>query len=244
MSDVYQAPTADLVEDRPIPGYGSVEQAISGNYEFKLGDVLGEAWAKTSGSKWRFMLGAFIYLCIYMLVGGVIPAVVALVVGEGIVGSSVSLAVSIICVFVTMPMWGGILMMGIKRSVDEPFGGAEPLNYFHKILPIAGMLALMYLLLIVGFLLFVIPGIYLVIAYCMALPLMVEKNLGPWQALEASRKAVTKKWFSFFAFFIVCGFLALLASLPLLIGLIWVYPWLTIAYGIIYRNMFGYGQTA
>ena len=32
-------------------------------------------------------------------------------------------------------------------------------------------------------------------AYLLAIPLVVERGLSPWQALEASRKAITQHWF-------------------------------------------------
>jgi len=87
--------------------------------------------------------------------------------------------------------------------------------------------------------LLIVPGIYLSIAYAMALPLMAEKEMGIWESLETSRKAITKKWFPFFGFFIVIMLIMLAGVLALGIGLIWAMPLTTIAYGIAYRNMFG-----
>lgn len=46
-----------------------------------------------------------------------------------------------------------------------------------------------------GYLLLIIPGIYLQVIWCFALFLVVDKGLEPWAALEASRKAVAKNWF-------------------------------------------------
>ena len=97
----------------------------------------------------------------------------------------------------------------------------------------------MYIMVLIGFLLLVIPGIYLMIAYYMAMPLVVEKGMSPWQALETSRKAVTHRWFSVFGFFIVIAIILVVSSIPLGLGLIWTLPMVMIAYGILYRNMFG-----
>lgn len=98
---------------------------------------------------------------------------------------------------------------------------------------------IMYIMLAIGFLLLVLPGIYLSVAYYMALPLVVEKNMSPWQALETSRKTVTHRWFRMFGFLIIMSILITLSMIPLGIGLIWSLPLFLIAYGIIYRNMFG-----
>lgn len=102
-----------------------------------------------------------------------------------------------------------------------------------------GLYIVMTILILIGFVLLIVPGIYLSIAYAMALPLMAEKEMGIWESLETSRKAITKKWFPFFGFFIVMMLIMLAGALALGIGLIWAMPLTVIAYGIVYRNMFG-----
>ena len=97
----------------------------------------------------------------------------------------------------------------------------------------------MYIMITIGFILLILPGIYLMVAYYMALPLVAEKGMSPWRALETSRKAVTHRWFSIFGFFIVLSFIAFVSAIPLGIGMIWTLPMMLIAYGILYRNMFG-----
>jgi uncharacterized membrane protein len=92
---------------------------------------------------------------------------------------------------------------------------------------------------LIGFVLLIIPGIYLAIAYYMAMPLVVEKGLSPWAAMEISRKTVSKRWFTMFFFGIVMMLILIVSAIPLGIGLIWTLPMAMIAYGVIYRNMFG-----
>ena len=95
----------------------------------------------------------------------------------------------------------------------------------------------------VGYILFILPGIYLAIAYMFALPLLVDKNLTPWQALESSRKAVTHTWFKTLGFVLVLGLIVGLSVIPLLVGLIWSVPLAIIAYGVLYRVIFGVERT-
>ena len=66
----------------------------------------------------------------------------------------------------------------------------------------------MTLMIIIGFILLVIPGIYLSFAYMFSLPLMIEKDLTAWQALEVSRKAVTRIWFRATGFLLLVMMLA------------------------------------
>ena len=68
---------------------------------------------------------------------------------------------------------------------------------------------------------------------------MLDKRLSPWDSLEASRKAVTHHWFAVFGAAIVVYLLAMLLSLTL-VGVIWALPMMLLAYGILYRVIFGY----
>nr|MDA3868631.1 hypothetical protein [Gammaproteobacteria bacterium] len=60
-----------------------------------------------------------------------------------------------------------------------------------------------------------------------------------WQALETSRKAITRRWFSVFALFIILSIIVFISAIPLGLGLIWTMPLMIIAFGVLYRNMFG-----
>jgi uncharacterized membrane protein len=89
-----------------------------------------------------------------------------------------------------------------------------------------------------GFVLLVIPGIYLAISYAFVYPLVVDKNLGAWEAMELSRKTVTKQWFKFFGLAVVSAVLIILSAIPLGVGLIWSLPTVYIAYGLLYHHIF------
>ena len=69
--------------------------------------------------------------------------------------------------------------------------------------------------------------------------LVVERGLSPWQALEASRKAISQHWFKVFGLFFVLMLIMLLSMIPLGIGLIWTLPLLIVTMGVLYRTIFG-----
>lgn len=243
MSNAYETPEASLVNENLSTGdYGSVEQAIRGEYEFSIGAVLSEAWAKTSGSKWPIHLGFFYYFLVViavMVVIGLVMAGVMAVTEEPAVMVLIQVVTQLGINLIAMPMIMGVVMMGIKRSVDAPISASMVFNNFSKMLPLFATIILMYIMMLIGFLLFVIPGIYLMIAYYMAMPLVVEKGLSPWQAMETSRKAITHRWFSVFGLFVVMMIILTISMIPLGLGMIWTLPMVMIAYGILYRNMFG-----
>ncbi|NQD95394.1 hypothetical protein HP532_22315, partial [Pseudomonas sp. CrR25] len=105
--------------------------------------------------------------------------------------------------------------------------------------PLVVTAVVMMLLIYVGMILLIIPGLYLAIAYMLAIPLVVERGLSPWQALEASRKAISQHWFKVFGLFLVLGVITMLSAIPLAIGLVWSIPLFVIAMGVLYRTIFG-----
>ncbi|WP_428819466.1 hypothetical protein [Microbulbifer sp. MCCC 1A16149] len=243
MSDIYNAPQADLASEQSS-GAGSIPKALAGDYQVAIGDTLSEAWNLSKGKKGTVWLGVLLYLVAYMA----ITLVATLLTGgsftdpEANQGAGALLA-NLLILLASAPLSAGMIMIGIKIARNEEVSGTEVFAHFDKILPLAAGMILMYLLVTLGFILLIIPGIYLAIGYIMMLPLIVDKNLGPWQALEVSRKAVTKHWFPVFGFMIVMMLLYFAGFLALLIGLIWAIPTLSIAYGVLYRNMFGGHET-
>ncbi|SDK62042.1 hypothetical protein [Microbulbifer yueqingensis] len=248
MSDIYQAPEAELTSGEHGGEYGSLEKGLAGDYSLPIGGILSEAWRRISGNKGSIWLGVLLYIFAYVIVD-FIAGMFTGINNWSAEGTSVSVTSSItdgpsllhqlIITAVTAPLTAGLMMIGIKIARDEVVSGSIVYSYFDKIVPLAICSILMGILIVIGFILLVLPGIYLSIAYMLALPLIVDKGLGPWEALETSRKAITKHWFAFFGLGIVCILVYLAGALALMIGLIWAIPTVMVAGGIAYRNIFG-----
>jgi uncharacterized membrane protein len=73
----------------------------------------------------------------------------------------------------------------------------------------------------------------------MTVPLIVDRKMSPWQAMEASRKAIHGEWWKFFGLFIVMGIIFMISSLPLGLGFIWTWPMFVVLGGVVYRSLFG-----
>lgn len=221
---------------------GSLERGIAGDYQFSIGATLGEAWARTRGAKGTIAIAGLIYFAILLGAGltlGFIGAFGALTGGDAAAAAGFELVSQLVTTAISMPMAAGFAVIGIQRSVDAPISAGTVLRYFPKILPLLVLTILMYALIAIGFVLLIIPGIYLLVAYYLAVPLLVEKNLGPWRALEASRQAIGKRWFAICGLFLLLALLNVATIFTLFIGMIWTLPMTVIAIGILYRNMFG-----
>lgn len=83
---------------------------------------------------------------------------------------------------------------------------------------------------------------YLGVAFNFALYLATDLQLGPWAALQVSRRVVSRHWFVVFALLVVAWLIAMLGLLGCLIGVIFTMPFF---YGIVaqaYEDIFGLGQ--
>ncbi|PCJ37047.1 MAG: hypothetical protein COA75_04645 [Cellvibrionales bacterium] len=211
------------------------------DYDFSIGAVLSEAWEKTSGLKGSFWAAGAIFFVAVLILGAVLGGGSAFLAGQGNAGGGVlmGLLVQLVIMAVMYPFMAGIVMLGIERSVDLPLSYKSVFGYFSYALPLLGVAVLMSVLVAIGFILLIIPGIYLSLAYIFAVPLVVEKNLGIWDAMESSRKAVTRHWFKLFFLFLIMGILGMISAIPFGIGLIWTYPMMVVMMGIMYRDIFG-----
>lgn len=114
---------------------------------------------------------------------------------------------------------GGLYLVFLRRIRGEPaalgdaFAGFGP-NFVHLLL--AGFLTA-FLWRLGAFCCLVLPGLYLFVAWTFSVPLVADRRLEFWSAMELSRKVVTRVWFAMLG-------LLVLAFLPfLLINLIlWV----------------------
>ncbi|MBC9251855.1 hypothetical protein A9179_16415 [Pseudomonas alcaligenes] len=258
----YAVPGSDLHE-RPASGVPSIEEALSRGYNFSLGNLLGEAWNKTKGTKlvvWGGLLvfyGAMIaaslaLLAIMSLFGAV--GIAGLGMGMGDSGDSVStgmmaagflgfafigLTFGLILTALMYPFIGGINMVGIRQAAGQPVRFAEVFSHFGRTLPLLLAAILMGVLISIGYAVFILPGIYLSFALMLTIPLIVERKLSAWQAIVTSIRAINQHWFKVFFLYILLAIILILSMLPLGIGLIWTVPMFIVAQGVLYRTIFG-----
>lgn len=211
----------------------NLQRAIERDYELGFSSVISEAWARVKGNKRTLWISIAIYGA--LLLGA--SLVCGLVFGFSDGGMS-ELSQQLVNLAL-LPIMVGIQFVGTALASDKGARSGSVLSWYAATLKVILTYILMIVLIVIGTFLLVLPGIYLAVAYQLALPLVVDKNLGPWEALEASRKIVTKKWFTFFGLNLVAGIAIAVSMLLLGIPLIWVLPAVTLGMGIVYRNAVG-----
>src|SRR5262249_24851837 len=148
------------------------QAAIERNYEVNSGLSLGRAWDLLKSDFWP-IIGISALLLVVMTVAAKL-----------LIGSLVNGA-----------LLGGLFAYYLRRirgqegDVSHAFSGFS--QDFLQLL-LGGLITT--LLIGVGLALCLVPGIYLGVAWQMTLMLIIDKKLGFWDAMEVSRKVISKNW--------------------------------------------------
>lgn len=218
------------------------EQPVEHNIgRFTLTTLIKDSWSYTKGVKGSIWVGMIVmYLLLIALGTGAAFALPGLLQGQSQLNSILINAGLQICIsFLSFVLSAGIIVIAVNKIGGKTYSWKQVFSGFNKF----GSLLLLYILLtimmVVGFCLFVIPGIYLAVGYTLAIPLVMVKGLSPWAALEESRKAIHTRWWTVFFSFIVMSIIVSLSMIPLLVGLIWTIPMFVVLIGILYYHFFG-----
>jgi hypothetical protein len=109
--------------------------------------------------------------------------------------------------------YGGLYLIFLKRirgqsaAVGDVFAG---FNLAFGQLVLAGFLSWLLAALALCCC-FLLPGVYLFVAWVFSVPLVIDKRVEFWTAMELSRKMVTKVWFEIFALILI-SFLPVIAA--------------------------------
>ncbi|PHQ65074.1 MAG: hypothetical protein COB99_06150 [Sulfurimonas sp.] len=202
-------------------------------YDFSITGVLKEGFRRTDGVKLTFIGSIIIYAVIALFVKSLLEFIFPDT--ESLISVYASSTVEMLF---TLPILIGIMILGVKSAREEELTIPSIFDYFGMIIPIMLAYVAMSIILSIGFILLIIPGIYLAVSYAFVYTLIVDKGLNVWEAMELSRKTVTEQWFKFFGLSLLSGIIIIISAIPLGIGLIWSIPTTYIAYGLLYHGLF------
>lgn len=221
--------------------YSKFQQILDRGYRFRMGDYISKGFELFGKNAGMFIGYTFVFMLISML-SSVIPVIgpivngfilsPALTVGFFLVAhklnkgegtafedffkgfdriGQLALATlletliimgSLIPAFITLAMVSG----GLERLMDINMFSAPPI----------GSILLIFLL--------IIPAIYLGVAYSWTYMFIAFYGMPAWESMEMSRKMISKDWFTYFAFSIVLGLLAIVGFIALFIGILVAIP--------------------
>lgn len=143
-------------------------------------------------------------------------------------------------IFVNPVLTGGLFYVFIRRIRGDVPSIGDAFNGFSlAFLPLALAGLVSSLLIALGLLLCLLPGIYLAVGYAFALPLVVDKRLEFWTAMEVSRRVVHRQWWTMFGLAIVAGLIVIGGVLLCLVGVLFTAPIAIAAMMYAYDDVFG-----
>jgi len=176
-----------------------------------IGEVLGEAWELYKRFLWQFFLTAFVVFVVLDLISALADAAAGDSAGAAFLWGLVALVIGIVGYFWVQ----GALVELVRdvrdgradRTVGETFKAVQPRL---PALISAGLLAGLGIL--VGLILLVIPGLYLLTIWSMIVPVIVIEGRSAGESFSRSREVVRGHGWSVFGLIIVTFLIVGIAS--------------------------------
>ncbi len=205
----------------------SPEEVLAQDYTIDIGSCLSRGWELVKNNLWPVVGVTALVIIISAVVNQLFGLMTRPAVQEIITQHRVSPKAIVIFVLVgilSTPVYtvliGGLLKYYLKRIRGEDATVGDAFSGFG---PSIGQLVLLGLvqgaLTNLGFVFCILPGIYLAVSWYFALPLVMDRGLGFWDAMELSRKVVSKHWFLMFAFLLVIGLVSACGVILCCVGL-------------------------
>ena len=230
-----------------------LERAARGGRRVAIGDALSRAWQLVSGN-FGLTVGTTFVVMIAIGIAGAIPCLgffISLVVrpvllgglfifflkvlrgqnaefGDAFSGFSVAFLPLFLQGLVTLlltlvVMAPGLVLVGIGANLLESY----------RTETIGGVMVAL------GVLVTLPPLLYVSVIWVFSLPLIVDKKMDFWPAMELSRKVAQRHFFPIVGLLLLCGLLMFAGVLALCVGIFVAWPVVFAALTIVYEDLFG-----
>jgi len=209
-----------------MEGYGStgLEGILQKSYTVKISQYIDSGWKTFKKNPVGFAGFTLVFFLINVAIAKV--------------SQSVTLE-AFISLLISAPLNAGFLIVVFKLLKNRATTFGDFFRGFNNYLPLFLVSLVSSMVIGIGLLLLLIPGLYLAVAYIFALPLVLEKKMSFWDGMELSRKLISKQWFSFLGFALVLILLNLAGVLLLGVGLLVTIPISTCALAAAYADIVG-----
>ncbi|MDV7104344.1 hypothetical protein R3X26_07980 [Vibrio sp. TH_r3] len=229
---------------------GSLETALSGQYELKTIDVLKEAWKHTVKNFVAFFPAIIILLVVQLAIFYValklqindLSVLLDMFQNPESFDSSIISAIFVANFsyeVISAPIFAGVSLMAMSHIAGLKTKTSHIVKGLSFTIPL--ITATLISLAIQGFAGMLIPllSMYFSIAFSNATLLICEKHLTPLKSLLLSFRAVNKKIFPLVSLYFIVTALLFLSAIFYGFLLVITLPFMFHVKGIIYRNMFG-----
>lgn len=139
-----------------------------------------------------------------------------------------------------MPLGIGTTAFFVSLIENENFEAKDLFKYYHDFVKVIGVTILMGLIVMLGYICFIIPGIILTLSYSLVPIILIKKpELGIVETLKYSREKMQGHKLD--AFVLGLSFIgwAILGTLTVGILYIWLFPYMQLTFTKFYLNILG-----
>lgn len=195
---------------------------------FSIETALSWGW-NTTKNNFGFIL---LVILIYNLVSFIPSATTNMNESASLIPMLLSFAVFVVII---------LMKMGITKMMLEFYEGRKPeikeIIYTKNVLEYFVVSLLYVLMVLVGFILLIIPGIYLALRYQFAPILVIDKGMKPLEALKKSAQMTEGLKWKLLLFHLACIGINILGMIALLIGLLLTTPTTMLASTHVYKKL-------
>ena len=198
----------------------STGEILARDYALNIRHCLRRGWALVRNDFWP-LVGMSAFVLVVMSAAASFEVVLSSGKSSGIQSGKTS----ILGLLLSGPLMGGLYLYFLKKIRREEAGVETAFTGFRQPFPhlvIGNFLA--GLLTGLGFLCLILPGIYLLVAWILVIPLIVDQRLEFWPAMQLSRKIISKHWWKFLGFLIVLALINLAGIVACGVGLFITFP--------------------
>lgn len=129
----------------------------------------------------------------------------------------------------------------LRRQIHgRSFQFTEFFSGFNHFLPLMLVGLLSAILITIGMFLLLLPGIYLMVGYLFAVPLAQDRELEFWDAMETSRRLITRQWFGFFGLTVLLLVVNAVGAMLAGLGLLLTMPFSAAVIAAAYHHQIGF----
>lgn len=213
-----------------------LDHGLQGKGRPQLGAMVREAWQLSLRPNFRYAGLALVwYVSMYFGVFELVPWLEL----RGIALQQAMDIAVLGLVVVLAPVVAALELMGLKQALGQPVTGLELSQCMRLWGRLALLAVLISLVVSLGFVLLVLPAIYLYVSLSLANLIMIGARATPLQSMAWAIRAAYHHWWTLCAVLLVVAVAFVVAGLTFGVTLVWLAPFAFILRGILFRELFG-----
>lgn len=210
------------VAPAPVNPEQEAEAIIARGLNFSIGDCLSRGWQLVMSDFWPVV--------------GVSALILVILMGTN---------AAYVGILINGPLLGGLYYYFLKKIRGQAVVLGDAFAGFSLAFLQLFLLNLVSgIFITLGLLLCLLPGIYLAVAYYFIYPLLMDRRIEFWPAMEICRRVVTKIWWQVLGFVLVMALVNLAGMLALCVGVFISFPVTVAATVYAYESIFNGRQPA